>query len=614
MMQAEPSQSNSSEGLNIQEKLKNKDITLLNCDLGDNEGSGAYGRILVGMKTGVIQRYLALKWIDQKDAKQIELGALSEYIKYHKGQTNLITVHDVWGGTKDDDFLCYSMDLADDAKLGRAVETREEISNYKPDTLQLRMHDGGAKRVLPLETINHYVMELLDGLEHLEKLGLVHRDIKPANVLFLSGNAVLGDLGCMVRQDTEVWCGAGTWSYMSAEQRTKNKIDKCYCHEDLYQLGEVIYRMCLDLRVKAHQNYCHIVGRMDDQLLPPMKPPLMEVPGILTAYEAKLVNAFVTMHACATKPERRFQSVAEFRASWNEVMENSRDPEREARLRRQKTLGKVFRIGNVFFLILIFVLVTTLILVKQSTLDEPTLPALKDRRTSLLCAEQDMFGRTWEREFINGVEWFDPLAGRLDNTWEVSSEDRRSKLPSKATHEGGARELELFWKGKELPPECEVRFYINVEAPNCKLMVDVEPIGPPSAISRNVSFECLATPEGFFEAEDFVDADKDMVSGNRFQIDLVVRQGQINGKVFRQVKFDTSTLTATKEVPEDGNWRLRIRLSSQSKGEVYLGSLMVFKPIETPPTDEELSALWSGELSAPSVGEDAGEAKVFLGD
>lgn len=602
-MQAESSQPNGSETLEIQEKLKNKDIALLNCGLGAKDGAGAYGRILLGMKTGVIRRYLALKWVNKEGAKQIELGALAEYIKYHKAQTNLITVHDVWGGGPKDDYLCYSMDLADDARLGRAVETEEEIATYKPDNLYTRMHDGDVKRVLPLKEINQYVMDLLDGLGHLEKLGLVHRDIKPENVLFLSGNAVLGDLGCMVKQDTEVWCGAGTWSYMSAEQRAKGEMGECHCYEDLYQLGEVIYRMCLNFEVKEHMNYCYMASsREKGQVLPPMKPPLMEVPGVLTAYEAKLLNAFVTLHACAIRPENRFHSVAEFRDAWNELLENARDPERQARLRRQKKLRQIFLIANGVFLVLILALAAGIIALKRMAPLSPTKPPLAN--ADLSCSIADVFGRPWEREFIHGDEWYDPLQDLLDEEWVVSSPDRRARLPLNPPRKGEARELNVFWEGRELPEECEVRFDLTMfkGARECTLVVSLEPVTQAADETvQSAVFECRVTPDGFFEQGGYYDDKAPQTTDDamlaEFQINLLVQSNQIDGQVMQQVMFATPNLDKVAEIPYHGPLRLRIRVSSRSDGEIMLSALRLFKPSEAPVTEDDWLALAQDTMS-----------------
>ncbi|MBR6472090.1 MAG: hypothetical protein IKS83_09860 [Victivallales bacterium] len=580
MMQAESPRPDSSANLEIQEKLKSKDIALLNCDLGEKESAGAYGRILLGMKTGVIRRYLALKWVNKEGAKQIELEALSEYIKYHKAQTNLITVHDVWGGAPGDDYLCYSMDLADDAKLGRAVESPEEVVTYKPDNLYTRMHEEGAKRVLPLTEINRYVTGLLDGLEHLEKLGLVHRDIKPENVLFLSGNAVLGDLGCMVKQGTEVWCGAGTWSYMSAEQRAKGLMDKCYCHEDLYQLGEVIYRLCLDFHVRGHQNYCYMAADKDGRPPPPMKPPLMEVPGVLTAYEAKLLNAFVTLHACAVEPENRFHSVAEFRAGWNELMENARDPERQARLLRQRKLRRLFQVANGVFVVLILALVGIVIAVRRAAPVEPTVPALVNVNPTSSFEAED--GRAWKREFIHDKEWFDPLQDILDKEWVVSSGDRRARLPEKPSPKERARVLELFWKGRELPEECEVGFILTMfeDASECRMTVSLEPVNPAAyGQSQPAVFDFHVTRAGVFFEEDEVFTE-DTLPMARFPLNLVVVRDQKGGKAIQRVRFNTNTLPEPRwiEIPYCGAVRLRIRLASRSKGQIMLNALCLFRP------------------------------------
>ena len=72
---------------------------------------------------------------------------------------------------------------------------------------------------LPLALLRSYDMQMLQGLAHLDSLGLVHRDFKTANVLVCSdGTVKVGDFGSTVKaEDAGIDGGAGSRAYLAPE-------------------------------------------------------------------------------------------------------------------------------------------------------------------------------------------------------------------------------------------------------------------------------------------------------------------------------------------------------------------------------------------------------------
>src|SRR5260370_7807680 len=86
------------------------------------------------------------------------------------------------------EYLYYSMELADDHLAGREID----IVSYESRTLKSDL--GRQKRLSADESIRLGI-SLTEALEALHTRGLTHRDIKPSNIIFTEGVPKLADIG-----------------------------------------------------------------------------------------------------------------------------------------------------------------------------------------------------------------------------------------------------------------------------------------------------------------------------------------------------------------------------------------------------------------------------------
>lgn len=152
------------------------------------------------------------------------------------------------------------------------------------------------------------LLQLLEGLEHLHRHGVVHRDLKPANVLVSATGVVkVVDLGVALEQDsqaalTQTGTISGTVEYASPEQLGEGQVDT---RTDLYSLGVLLYQLVCGQLPFSGTSPFNVIARVLSQ--EPVTPRSLhaDVPEALEALIMRLLQK---------EPADRFQSVSEVRS------------------------------------------------------------------------------------------------------------------------------------------------------------------------------------------------------------------------------------------------------------------------------------------------------------
>ena len=191
---------------------------LCSCTLLVKCGEGAYGE--VWLAENAIGGKVALKILKKKFSER-EIRGLQNYKDCD--HPNLLKIRHI---EISDDFVCYTMDAADDLNNGKG--------DYLPDTLANRLNKYGK---LDGKEITAMLDGVLDGLEELHKHGLVHRDIKPDNILYINGRATLSDAGLIapVGQNTLV----GSPGFISPRLMESGGVAET--SDDFYALSKVVF-------------------------------------------------------------------------------------------------------------------------------------------------------------------------------------------------------------------------------------------------------------------------------------------------------------------------------------------------------------------------------------
>jgi serine/threonine protein kinase len=239
-------------------------------------GRGAYGEIwLARTVTGALRavKIVYRSTFESERAFLREFEGMSAFEPISRGHAGFIDILHV-GRTNE--YLYYSMELADDHLAGREID----VVNYEPRTLKSDL--GRQKRLSADESIRLGI-SLSEALEALHSRGLAHRDIKPSNIIFTEGVPKLADIGLVAASGQQSF--VGTEGYVPPEGPGTPQAD-------VYSLGKLLYETCTG---KDRLDFPEIDSQLSQR---PDREQLLQLNNVL-------------VKACANDPKKRYESAAE---------------------------------------------------------------------------------------------------------------------------------------------------------------------------------------------------------------------------------------------------------------------------------------------------------------
>jgi eukaryotic-like serine/threonine-protein kinase len=162
-----------------------------------------------------------------------------------------------------------------------------------------------------------YISQVLSALSYAHERGIIHRDIKPANIMVTPsrtvklmdfGIATTTNTGTLQNRLTAAGMALGSVHYMSPEQVKAGAPD---ARSDLYSLGITFYEMVT--------GQCPIRGNSEYEIMAAhlaiAPPPPTELNPFLPPQVAAII-----LKSIQKRPDDRFQTAAEFRASLEALM------------------------------------------------------------------------------------------------------------------------------------------------------------------------------------------------------------------------------------------------------------------------------------------------------
>lgn len=176
-------------------------------------------------------------------------------------------------------------------------------------------------------------VQMLDGLHHAHRKGIIHRDVKPANVMINEdGDVKIMDFGIArmrnAQRITSHGKSVGTLEYMAPEQIQGHEGDE---RTDVYAVGNILYEMlCGTTPFHSDTDY----RLMKDKLEKQPESIVRENPTIPDSFEK------IIFKALQRNPDRRYQSAKEMKNAIENCLSGS--------LLDQATLSKVLQASQVF--------------------------------------------------------------------------------------------------------------------------------------------------------------------------------------------------------------------------------------------------------------------------
>lgn len=190
-------------------------------------------------------------------------------------------------------------------------------------------------------------LDVVSGLEHAHKRGVLHRDIKPGNLLIDNdGHVWISDFGITRLTDFSNTLRIsgdiiGTPHFMAPEQMGGT----CDARSDIYSLGLTLYEMATGERARTNLT--------DISQLREVKP-VIDVRAMRPDMPEEL--AFVIEKACEFAPEDRYQSAAELRSVLFRFLDG-KVPDRRKRARKPDEEYRLFFRRNLLLCGVAFALV-----------------------------------------------------------------------------------------------------------------------------------------------------------------------------------------------------------------------------------------------------------------
>ncbi|WP_179344907.1 serine/threonine protein kinase [Winogradskyella ursingii] len=176
-------------------------------------------------------------------------------------------------------------------------------------------------------------VQVLDGLDHAHRKGIIHRDIKPANVMINDeGEVKIMDFGIARMRNSQRLTNhgksVGTLEYMAPEQIQGHEGDE---RTDVYAVGNLLYEMlCGTTPFQSDTDY----QLMKDKLEKQPDSILWENPTVPVAFEKIIIKA---LHR---NPNKRYKSVLDMKFAIEKCLKGA--------LIDQASLSQVLQASQVF--------------------------------------------------------------------------------------------------------------------------------------------------------------------------------------------------------------------------------------------------------------------------
>jgi serine/threonine-protein kinase len=191
-------------------------------------GEGGMAIVVKAVQTS-LNRLVAIKRVSthySRDPNAIKRFEQEAKIVASLEHPNIVHIYDYF---KEGESYSIVMEFIDGASLAEYLRFRENF---------------------PLEVGVIILTQILAGLHHAHKQGIIHRDIKPSNILISrKGSVKLADFGIsrLVTEPSTLTADSaiiGTPHYMSPEQLQGHRVDH---RSDLFSLGVILYEIVYEI-------------------------------------------------------------------------------------------------------------------------------------------------------------------------------------------------------------------------------------------------------------------------------------------------------------------------------------------------------------------------------